>query len=380
MSTIAIDAAPITASQLADLLAIPDLTDPAAGPHAIQLIIDRLAAGLDRAWGIPIRRDAGTREVSVRDNYDRLLYSADAVTRDKRYSRYLGGQRMLRSHTTARIPALLDGLATDGSGEVGLVVPGLCYRRDVIDRQHVGEPHQIDLWRIRPAGPALTEGDLMAMIGTVVEAALPGVSWYTQPSPHPYTRAGREIYATVGTQDVEIGECGLAHPEVLAGSGLPADASGLAMGLGLDRLAMLAKGIDDIRVLRSTDPRVAEQLLDLSPYRPVSALPATRRDLSIAVSDGLDAELLGDKVRDLLGPDAARLEEITVRSETGWAELPDSARQRMGLRPGQKNVLLRLVIRDLHHTMTAAEANDLRDRVYAGLHEGGRHEWAGPRA
>ena len=161
----------------------------------------------------------------MRDNYDRLRYSADAVTRDKRYSRYLGGERMLRSHTTARVPALLDRLAADGTGEVGLVVPGLCYRRDVIDRQHVGEPHQIDLWRIRPTAPALGEDDLIAMIGTVVQAVLPGVPWYTVPSPHPYTLAGREIYATVAEQAVEIGECGLAHPDVLAGGGLPAGAS-----------------------------------------------------------------------------------------------------------------------------------------------------------
>jgi phenylalanyl-tRNA synthetase alpha chain len=48
----------------------------------------------------------------------------------------------------------------------------------------------------------------------------------------------------------------------------------------------------------------------------------------------------------------------------------------MGMRAGQKNVLVRLVIRDLSRTLTAAEANDLRDRVYAGLHEGAAYEWA----
>jgi phenylalanyl-tRNA synthetase alpha chain len=42
----------------------------------------------------------------------------------------------------------------------------------------------------------------------------------------------------------------------------------------------------------------------------------------------------------------------------------------LGLRPGQKNVLLRLVLRHPDRTLTAREANDLRDRVYASLHEG----------
>ncbi|HEX2497652.1 MAG TPA: hypothetical protein VHO00_02555, partial [Actinomycetes bacterium] len=205
-----------------------------------------------------------------------------------------------------------------------------------------------------------------------------GRSWYPVPNPHPYTLAGREIYVRTPDGDVEIGECGLAHPDVLTGAGLPATASGLAMGLGLDRLTMLAKGIDDIRLLRSTDPRVAAQLTDLEPYRPVSAMPAVQRDLSLAVAADLDPELLGDRVRELLGADAAVVEEVSVRSETGYQDLPKSSRIRMGLRPGQKNVLLRVVLRDLDRTLTAAEANAVRDRIYAGLHEGSTHEWSQP--
>lgn len=358
--------------ELRAALALRDLTDPEAGEHAMQHVVAAIEYALARDWGIPLRRDPGPRIVSVADNYDRLRYSPEAVTRDRRYSRYLDGGRMLRSHTTARIPALLDANTLP---DVLLSVPGICYRRDVIDRQHVGEPHQLDLWRIRRSGPPLTEADLVHMIGLVVTAVLPGRTWRTVPNTHPYTLAGREIYVAVpaprgGTEWIEIGECGLAHPEVTGGH------SGLAMGLGLDRLVMVAKGIDDIRLLRSTDPRVAAQMRDLSPYRPVSAMPPVSRDLSLAVAGDLDAELLGDRVRDLLGADAAAVEEIAVRSETGYDELPESARARMGLRPGQKNVLLRVVLRDLDRTLTSAEANALRDRIYAGLHEGEVYEWA----
>jgi phenylalanyl-tRNA synthetase alpha chain len=353
----------MTPEELRAALELRDLTDPDAGEHAMQHVVSAIEYALARAWAIPVRRDPGPRIVPVTDNYDRLRYSPEAVTRDRRYSRYLDGGCMLRSHTTARIPALLD---TNALPDVLLSVPGVCYRRDVIDRHHVGEPHQLDLWRIRRCGPPLTEADLVHMIGLVVTAALPGRQWRTVPNTHPYTLAGREIY--VG--DVEIGECGLAHPEVTGG------ATGLAMGLGLDRLVMLAKGVDDIRLLRSTDPRVAAQMRDLRPYRPVSAMPATHRDLSLAVAGDLDAELLGDRVRDLLGADAGTVEEIVVRSATGYDELPESARARMGLRPGQKNVLLRVVLRDLTRTLTSAEANALRDRIYAGLHEGEVFEWA----
>jgi phenylalanyl-tRNA synthetase alpha chain len=349
--------------ELERALALRDLADPAAGEHAVQHVVAAIEGALAGAWRVPVRRDPGPRVVPVADNYDRLRYDPAAVTRDRRYSRYVGADRMLRSHTTARIPALLDRL---NEPDVVLSVPGICYRRDVIDRRHVGEPHQMDVWRVRRGGAPLTEADLVEMVGLVVDAVLPGHGWRTVPSTHPYTLAGREIYV----DGVEVGECGLAHPEVL-GTG-----TGLAMGLGLDRLTMLAKGVPDIRLLRSEDPRIAGQMRDLSPYRPVSAQPAVHRDLSLAVAGDLDAELLGDRVRALLGPDAGAVEEVTVLAETPYGRLPGAARVRMGLRPGQKNVLLRVVLRDLVRTLTAEQANALRDRIYAGLHEGGKHEWA----
>jgi phenylalanyl-tRNA synthetase alpha chain len=78
--------------------------------------------------------------------------------------------------------------------------------------------------------------------------------------------------------------------------------SGLAMGLGLDRILMLRKGIDDIRLLRSVDARVTRQVLDLTPYRAVSSQPAIRRDLWIAVDADDTPEQLGDRVREAWAP------------------------------------------------------------------------------
>jgi phenylalanyl-tRNA synthetase alpha chain len=101
-----------------------------------------------------------------------------------------------------------------------------------------------------------------------------------------------------------------------------------------------------------------------------------RRDLSLVVDAPLDAETLGDRVRESLGADAAMVEEVLVLDQTPVDALPPAARDRMGARPGQTNVLVRLVVRDVARTLTAAEANALRNRVYAGLHEGGRVEWA----
>jgi phenylalanyl-tRNA synthetase alpha chain len=160
----------------------------------------------------------------------------------------------------------------------------------------------------------------------------------------------------------------VAAPHVLRGAGLGPTMSGLALGVGLDRLLMLRKGIDDIRLLRSADPRIAAQLQDLAPYRPVSAQPPARRDVSVAVSAGLSAEEIGDRVRDCLGPHAHLVEEVRILSETPAGELPPAARERLAIRDGQVNVLLRVVLRDLTSTVTNELANALRDRIYLALH------------
>ena len=176
---------------------------------------------------------------------------------------------------------------------------------------------------------------------------------------------------------VELAECGLAAEHVLTGAGLDPDRySGLALGMGLDRALMGRKGIQDIRVLRSTEPRIAAQLLDLGPWRPVSSQPPVRRDLSIVADAPVDAELLGDTVRAALGPAVEDLEAVTVLTSTGYADLPDAARRRLGLRQDQVNVLLRLVLRPLAGTLTDQRANQLRDQVYAAVHRGPQQEWA----
>jgi phenylalanyl-tRNA synthetase alpha chain len=255
-----------------------------------------------------------------------------------------------------------------------LACPGLVYRRDRIDRLSVGEPHQLDLWRI--ASRPLEAADLREMASLVVEALLPGAGYRALPAEHPYTVDGLELEVRQDGRWVEIAECGLASPVVLGQAGLsPARSGGLAMGIGLDRVLMLRKGVDDIRLLRSPDPRVAAQMRDLEPYRLVSSMPPIRRDLSIAVTGEVDAESLGDRVREALGPRATSVESVEVLSVTPGEDLPETARARIGISPGQRNVLVRVVLRDLESTLTSEEANALRDRIYGALHQGDAYQW-----
>jgi phenylalanyl-tRNA synthetase alpha chain len=108
----------------------------------------------------------------------------------------------------------------------------------------------------------------------------------------------------------------------------------------------------------------------------VSSQPPVRRDLSVAVDASRTPEELGDRVRQALGDAVESLESVEVLSETACDALPAPARERIGMQPGQKNVLVRIVIRDLARTLTSEEANRLRDAVYASLHEGSAWQWA----
>ena len=205
----------LTEAQLARALVLADLTDPAYGPHCMQDLVAGATGALRRRWRCPVLVHRAERVVAVADNYDALGYPPDGPARESRYTRYVDAGRLLRSQTSAAIPSALRALAPAAPDDVLVCAPGLVYRRDAIDRLHVGEPHQLDLWRVtqRP----MTRNDLEAMIAAVVEALLPGSRWRALPASHPYTEGGLEVEVLAGGEWVELLECGLAHPHVLAG-------------------------------------------------------------------------------------------------------------------------------------------------------------------
>lgn len=361
----------LTPTDLHRALTLRDLTDPAAGPHAMQLLLDDVVNHLTLRWMVAPVIVRVPPLVAVRDNYDLLGYDPADVTRESRYTRYASPTTMLRSHTSANVPYALGGYA-NRSGHVDelIIVPGLVFRRDVVDRTHVGEPHQVDLWRLR-SEPGTTDEDLMIMIGALVDAVLPGARWRTTPVTHPYTRNGRQVDVFHDGHWLELAECGLIHPDVLRRCGLDPDRwSGLALGMGLDRALMLRKAIPDIRYLRSSEPRIRSQLDDLEPWRPVSMLPPIARDLSVVLDGDTTDELIGDTIRSALGDRVDDIESIAVVQRTPYEQLPAGARNRLEMLPGQENALIRVVLRPLDHTLTDAEANDLRNRIYRAIHRG----------
>lgn len=360
----------LTPDQLAHSLTLRDLTDPGQGEHGIQLLLSSLVTTLQTTWQSTVRYVRNPPIVATRDNYDRLGYESEDITRDRRYTRYLSPTVMLRSHTSAEIPTVLEQYRGLADVDELIVVPGLVYRRDVVDRTHVGEPHQVDLWRLHDR-PDASDDDMLQMVERLVQAVLPGADWTVSDTEHPYTVGGRQIDVRLDGQWLELAECGRIHPDVLRRSGLdPSRWSGLALGMGLERAIMLRKTIPDIRYLRARDPRIAAQMRTLEPWQHVSPLPAARRDISVVVDDEEDEETLGDRIRSGLGEGSEVIESVQVLSRTSHADLPEGARERLGSRPGQTNVLLRIVLRPIERTLTAQEANTLRNAIYRAVHSG----------
>lgn len=234
----------------------------------------------------------------------------------------------------------------------------------------MGTPHQVDLWRVS-SGTTLTPTDLESMIGQLVEAVLPGAQWRAVPAEHPYTTNGRQVDVLVEDEWLELAECGMMPARLFEEAGLdPAHWSGLALGMGLDRALMLRKGIPDIRLLRSTDERIRVQMLDLSPWRPVSLMPSIFRDISIVVPEDSDDETLGDEVRAALGERSENLESVELLALTSYDDLPQGARFRLQLDSSQLNALLRITLRPLSRTLTDKETNGIRNEIYRALHQG----------
>ncbi|WP_414586271.1 hypothetical protein [Scytonema sp. PCC 10023] len=338
------------------------MTNPAHGIHAINLIVYKIAEDL-QASGYPeptIWRSSPI--TTVANNFDKLYFPSDSLSRSPKYTRYLSDGKLLRTHTTAIMPDLLPKL----QGEQLIVHSGICYRRDVVDKRHVGEPHQMDIW-LMSEHQHLGREALVKFIQTIIHAILPGVSYRLNETSHPYTCNGLEIEVLVDNKWIEVGECGEAHPGLLKPG-----YTGLASGWGLDRLVMVIKGIDDIRLLRSTNPKIAAQMTNLEPYTPVSNQPSISRDMSIVT--GIDTELedICEQIVEVLKDDAELLESVDILSETQYHQLPQQAIQRLGIEPYQKNLLVRMTLQSLHMSITNQKANILRGLVYQKIHQGNK--------
>ncbi len=357
--------------KIVEILSVKDLTNPLNGSHSIQLVMNKILKSLKNEMNLNIQIHRNSSIVSLEDNYNYLLYPKDGAARDSKYTKYISDNLILRTQTSSMIPSIIKDLSITGLEKDTLMAcPGLVYRRDTIDKLHVPNPHQLDIWIL--SNEKKDEKDLIKMIDLVMKSTIGKMEYKLTPAKHPYTENGLQIDVKVNDTWIEVGECGIASSKVLSISGLPI--YGLAMGLGLDRLTMIIKKIPDIRLLRSPDPLVSKQMKDLLIYKDISKMPPCKKDISVAVNIDLDEEQIGDIILENYPEATDLIEEIKILSSTLYENLPDSAKNRMGISPEQKNLLIRITLKSLSKTLTTDEAKHIRNNIYNLIHKGNKKE------
>lgn len=359
-------------SALKQALLLADLTEPATPDHAVRLMLKEILQGMaDQGWP-QAQIQTGPRIVSAEENYGLLGYDPTEITLGSAHTRWVDECSLLRTQTTSQIPLALQRAAQvrQPGQTILLAAPGITFRRDSRDRWHCAEPHQMDIWVLGDPDLA-THEHLLRLVTDILNSAVPGKAWISSDSPHHYTEGGIEVNVLNDGAPVEVLECGRIAKSLLERLKIdPLRHGGLALGMGLDRLTMLRKSIPDIRLLRDQNERVQAQMHDLNPWNAVSRLPSIARDISLAVTPGLSEEVLTEKMLQAAGDCSNWIEEMQVKGRWAFADLPQQAIDRLGLLPGQENVLLRVVLRDCSRSITTAEANALYSKIQSAMHEG----------
>ncbi len=171
-----------------------------------------------------------------------------------------GEKYLLRTHTSSvQIRTMLKG-----APPVRIVSPGRVYRRDTSDATHSANFHQLECLYV---DKNVTVRDLKALLDYIF-ASLLGKDTKTRFRPHyfGYTEPSFEVDLSakhlpkVKKEWIEIGGCGMVDPSVFDAVGYDSTVwSGYAFGMGLERLAMLVYGIDDIRYFYQNDVRFLKQ-------------------------------------------------------------------------------------------------------------------------
>ena len=162
---------------------------------------------------------------------------------------------MLRSHTS---PVQIRTMENQ-KPPIYIVAPGRTFRTDTADATHLPAFNQIE-GLVIDKGIGL--GDLAGTIESFVHAFFGHeVKTRLRPSYFPFTEPSAEF--DISTPDggwLELGGCGVVHPNVLANCGIdPEEWQGFAFGFGIDRLAVMRYQLDDIRELVNNDVRFLSQ-------------------------------------------------------------------------------------------------------------------------
>ena len=201
-------------------------------------------------------------------NFEALNLPKDHPARDMQDSFYITEDILMRTQTSPVQARTME--AHEPNSPIRMIAPGRVYRRDDYDATHSPMFTQVE-------GLVIDEGITFADLKGTLELFLhkifsEDVGVRFRPSFFPFTEPSAEVDISCvmchgkgcrvckGTGWLEILGAGMVHPHVLEMSGYdPKKVSGFAFGLGVERIAMLSYGIDDLRLFYDNDVRFLSQ-------------------------------------------------------------------------------------------------------------------------
>lgn len=245
-----------------------DVTEPAKPvtmgvKHPITQTIDEIVE-IFRSMGYSVYE--GPDVDTVYNTFDALNSPEDHPARDMSDTFYVSEDICLRPHTSSAEVRAEKELPLPYK----IVIPGRTYRCDTPDATHSHTFHQVEMMVV---GENITMSHLKGTLDYMAKQLF-GPQTKTKFRPHhfPFTEPSAEMDVSCfkcggegcnvckGSGWIEILGCGVTHPHVHQAGGIDTEKyTGFAVGMGVERIAMLKYGIEDIRLLFENDMRFINQ-------------------------------------------------------------------------------------------------------------------------
>ncbi len=245
-----------------------DVTEPGkrrnlGAKHPITVTIDEISKIL-MSMGFAVAE--GPQVETVFNVFDALNSPQNHPSRSLTDTFYISDDIVLRTHTSSvQIRTLLNE-----KPPIKIIAPGRCFRCDTPDATHSPMFHQVEGLLV---DKGVTMADLKGTLDTLAKKLF-GEETKTNFRPHhfPFTEPSAEMDVSCfkcngagcrickGSGWIEILGCGMVHPNVLGVGNIDTEIyTGFAFGMGVERIAMLKYGVEDIRLFYENDMRFIEQ-------------------------------------------------------------------------------------------------------------------------
>ncbi len=221
------------------------------GLHPVSVTLERIET-IFRAAGFAVHQ--GPEIEDEFHNFTALNIPADHPARAMHDTFYLPSGKLLRTHTS---PVQIRAMMEQGA-PIRLIAPGRVYRCDS-DITHTPMFHQVEgLVLDRDVSFANLKAALHEFVERFFERQ---AELRFRPSYFPFTEPSAEVDVLSESGEwLEILGCGMVHPNVLQTVGIdPEEFTGYAFGMGVERLAMLRYGVNDLRLFFENDLQFLRQ-------------------------------------------------------------------------------------------------------------------------